>query len=250
MKIVIASGGFDPIHSGHIKYLNSARELGDILIVGVNSDAWLSRKKGREFLSRDERFEIVRNLKCVGQVLDFDDSDGSAIDLIRKVREEFPNGELIFANGGDRTEENIPEMIFSDVKFVFGVGGYNKMNSSSWILDAWKAPKVNRIWGSYRIVYEDDAEKKTTKVKELIVNPGKSLSMQKHMNRSEFWHVTSGFGKVLLNGCEHFLAPHTEITINNQDWHKLYNITNDIPLKIIEVQYGTVCEETDIVRAD
>jgi D-beta-D-heptose 7-phosphate kinase/D-beta-D-heptose 1-phosphate adenosyltransferase len=139
MKIVIATGGFDPIHSGHIKYLNHARELGDMLVVGVNSDEWLGRKKGKAFLPYSERVSIVSNLKAVDYVIEFNDSDNSATDSIIQTRIQFPEARLIFANGGDRTKENIPEMSLTDsnLEFVFGVGGDTKQNSSSWILKNW-----------------------------------------------------------------------------------------------------------------
>lgn len=130
---------FDPVHSGHIEYINAARKLGDILFVGLNSDDWLSRKKGKSFMSWHERHIILSNLRSVDDVFAFDDSDGTAIDAIRRVREENPDHTIIFANGGDRTKENIPEMSIDDedVEFVFGVGGTDKINSSSWILQKW-----------------------------------------------------------------------------------------------------------------
>lgn len=139
MKIVIATGGFDPIHSGHIKYLNAAAGLGDLLMIGVNSDNWLRRKKGKEFLSFYERKFIVENLKAVHTAFGFDDSDGSAKDAIRYVRSLYPHNTIIFVNGGDRTKTNIPEMDVNDsnIEFVFGVGGEDKSNSSSWILKNW-----------------------------------------------------------------------------------------------------------------
>jgi len=138
--IVIASGGFDPIHSGHINYLNEAAELGNYLIVAVNSDAWLARKKGKAFMNWEERATIVENLRCVDSVISFDDFDGTAKDAIIKVRKFNLDAKIIFANGGDRTEKNIPEMDIKDdnIEFIFGVGGDNKQNSSSWILNSWK----------------------------------------------------------------------------------------------------------------
>ena len=137
--IVIATGGFDPIHSGHINYLSEAKSLGDLLCVGVNSDAWLTRKKGKYFLPWNERAAIVEHLKPVDRVMDFDDYDGSARDAIRQVRKLYPEDKIMFVNGGDRTSENIPEMSIEDpnLEFVFGVGGDYKQNSSSWILKAW-----------------------------------------------------------------------------------------------------------------
>ena len=137
--IVIASGGFDPIHSGHIHYLNEASELGNYLIVAVNSDAWLARKKGKAFMNWEERATIVENLRCVDSVIEFDDFDGTAKNAILKIRKFNKDAKIIFANGGDRTEKNIPEMDIVDdnLEFVFGVGGEHKQNSSSWILKSW-----------------------------------------------------------------------------------------------------------------
>ena len=139
--ISIVSGGFDPIHSGHVEYLKSAKLLGAKLIVGLNSDQWLINKKGKFFLPLTERMCIVENLKSVDIALDFeDDSLGSAKNLIKKVRSMFPHNLLVFCNGGDRTKTNIPEMDIQDdnLRFVFGVGGTDKKNSSSWILKQWE----------------------------------------------------------------------------------------------------------------
>jgi cytidyltransferase-like protein len=140
MKIVIASGGFDPLHAGHIQYLNEASFLGDILIVGVNSDAWLINKKGNYFLPWHERSYLVQHLRMVSGVRAFDDRDGTALDLLRQVRAEFPDYPLIVANGGDRTALNNAEAAFDDLncEFVFGVGGTQKVNASSAILKRWK----------------------------------------------------------------------------------------------------------------
>jgi D-beta-D-heptose 7-phosphate kinase/D-beta-D-heptose 1-phosphate adenosyltransferase len=137
--IVLATGGFDPIHSGHIAYLKSAKSLGDMLIVGLNSDEWLERKKGRAFMPWNERLCILNNLVMVDEVYTFDDEDGSARKFIHQVRAHYPTAKLIFANGGDRTESNIPEMdiVDSNLEFAFGVGGTDKKNSSRWILDKW-----------------------------------------------------------------------------------------------------------------
>lgn len=138
-RIVLITGGFDPLHSGHIEYINAAKKLGDYLVVGLNSDDWLIRKKGKAFLPWIERFIILDNIRAVNEVIAFDDSDGSACDAIRQIREANPDATLIFANGGDRTNYSIPEMNrgFDDVEFEFGVGGTDKKNSSSWILANW-----------------------------------------------------------------------------------------------------------------
>ena len=250
-KIVLVTGGFDPIHSGHISYFEQAKKLGNILVVGVNSDAWLTRKKGAPFMPLSERTNIVRNLKMVDFVIDFDDSDGSAKNAIEMVRQSYPRDEIIFANGGDRTNDNIPEMDVagSNTKFVFGVGGFNKANSSSWILEEWRAPKTERPWGYYRVLHNVSG----MKVKELTVNPGCSLSVQRHWHRAEYWIVSEGrcVVKTQLDGGYQLpsvtLDRHYEYKINVAEWHQLTN-PFDAPCRIVEVQYGENCIEDDIER--
>jgi len=246
MKIVLCTGGYDPLHSGHIAYFKAARTLGDMLIVGLNSDDWLERKKGRAFMPWNERLCIVNNLSMVDEVFTFDDADGSARHFIQQVRAHYPDAELIFANGGDRTVDNIPEMDVVDpnLRFEFAVGGTDKKNSSSWILEEWKAPKTVRPWGYYRVLHTVG---NNVKVKELTVDPGKTLSMQKHNYRSELWFVAEGLaGNNWDYGGKKIKLYKTE-TINPNEWHQLHNPT-DKPLKVIEIQYGERCEEEDIER--
>ena len=249
MKIVLATGGFDPVHSGHIQYLKAAKELGDILIIGLNSDEWLERKKGNAFMPWNERLNIVNNLQMVDEVFTFMDDDDTAINFIKQVRAHYPTDRLLFANGGDRTTENVPEMVVDDVEFVFGVGGEDKKNSSSWILEEWKSPKTIRSWGWYRVL--DD--KPGYKVKELIIAPGQSLSMQRHKHRAEHWHILKGecsFNTINVSSDIEELGTylsHQTVTINKNQWHQAGNITNE-PCHILEVQYGELCEENDIER--
>ena len=250
--IVLVTGGFDPLHSGHIAYFRAAKQLGDLLVVGVNSDAWLIRKKSRAFMPWDERMTIVKNIKDVDFVLEFNDDDGSAKSAIKLARQTWPDHKIVFANGGDRTDANIPEMEFEDtnLEFAFGVGGFNKANSSSWILEEWKAPKTSRAWGYYRVLHEQGQE---VKVKELTVLPKTCLSMQRHQDRAEHWFVSEGTATVytvdqstdmdLLGEFTRFQHIH----INRHQWHKLCNETNQ-PLKVVEIQYGDQCIEEDIER--
>ena len=138
--IILVSGGFDPIHSGHIKLINDANKYGDVVVL-LNSDAWLRNKKGKEFLSFDERKIIMQNIKGVLDVLDFDDSDQSCVDGILKAKNLFQNNIIKFANGGDRNNNTTPEKEFCDknnIETLFGIGGNDKSNSSSWILKKWK----------------------------------------------------------------------------------------------------------------
>ena len=251
MKIVLVTGGFDPVHSGHIAYFEAAKKLGDTLIVGVNSDEWLQRKKGRAFMPLHERMRIVSSMTAVDAAYRFDDRDGSAVEFIRAMKAQYPNDEIIFANGGDRTHENIPEMVFDDVQFVFGVGGFNKANSSSWILEDWKKPKTDRSWGYYRVLHEVGNH---VKLKELTVNPKTCLSMQRHDKRAEFWFVAEGEATVYTvdpHSTEYDLmaspSKHQSTWIKLNEWHQLCNETNQ-PLKLIEIQYGEDCVEEDIER--
>jgi len=245
-KIVLVTGGFDPLHSGHIAYLKAAKQLGDILVVGVNSDAWLARKKGQAFMPLLERTAIIRELGCVDFVIDFNDTDNTAKHAIWMVRQSYPQDTIVFANGGDRTDKNIPEMDVADTNttFVFGVGGTNKANSSSWILQEWKAPKTERPWGYYRILHEVPG----TKVKELTVNPGQTLSMQRHSSRAEYWQVSEGRCVVEGEGKRQTsLETHDSYHIPTNEWHRLYN-PFDQPCRIVEIQYGPNCIEEDIER--
>ena len=250
-NIVLITGGFDPLHSGHIAYFKAAKELGDILVVGVNSDAWLTRKKGSPFMPYKERAAIVRNIVGVDYVIDFDDADGSAKHAIQMVRASYPQNKIIFANGGDRTQTNIPEMDsgIDNIEFVFGIGGEDKKNSSSWILQEWKAPKTERQWGYYRVLHEVPG----MKVKELTVNPGKSLSMQRHALRAEYWIVSEGQAAVnRATPLDYQLPPalldkHDQLHVAVQEWHQLTN-PYEHPLKIVEIQYGEQCVEEDIER--
>ena len=253
MRVVVVTGGFDPLHSGHIAYFKAAKELGDILVVGLNSDAWLERKKGRPFMPFEERKSIVENIKCVGNAFGFNDDDGTAIDAINHVKQMFPrNSEIIFANGGDRTKDNIPEMSwgYDGVEFVFGVGGEDKKNSSSWILSEWDKPTTQRLWGKYR----DLDQNGHWKVKELSIDPNKSLSDQRHFKRSEHWHIVDGdlemnleFGNGYKTSKIYKTGDSIDIPINT--WHKATNV-GETPVKVIEVWMGSELSEEDIERRD
>ncbi len=252
MKIIVVSGGFDPIHSGHISYFESASKLGDKLIVALNSDEWLINKKGKFFMPFEERKTIINNLTMVNEVIDFeDDIIGSATNALVKVKEMYPNDEIAFANGGDRSKDNISEMSVEGVEFLFSVGGDDKKNSSSWILKNWQYYYEERLWGSFYNLFEDDQ----VKVKELIVEPGKGMSFQKHFKRHEIWLVSKGscivnYSKddpdkkenIQLNKFDHYLVPLGE-------WHQITN-PFDETCHLIEIQYGEACVEDDIERTE
>jgi cytidyltransferase-like protein len=252
MKIVVVSGGFDPIHSGHISYLQGASKLGDKLIVALNSDDWLTNKKSSCFMPFHERKTVLENLSMVDKVIGFEDDDKkSAINALLAVKEKYPSDDIIFANGGDRNKKNIPEMSLKGIEFAFGVGGDDKKNSSSWILKKWKYYTEKRRWGMFINLFEE----KNTKVKELIVDPGKGTSYQRHLKRHEIWLVSKGTCVVNYSKANSDERKSIELKTFDQyyaqlgEWHQITNPFNE-PCHIVEIQYGEACEETDIERLD
>ena len=253
-KVVLVTGGFDPLHSGHIAYFKEAKKLGNKLIVGVNSDEWLTRKKGRPFMPYEERVALIDEMEVVDQVIGFNDSDDSACQAIFYTLSIHGNIQLIFANGGDRTNTTTPEYAtygdHPNVDFAFGVGGEDKKNSSSWILDEWKTQKTERDWGYWRVL--DHKPEQGYKVKELVIYPGKSLSDQKHFLRSELWTVLEGTVKMdtewnNIQSCITLEQHSRPFEIGKEVWHQASN-PGTKNTHILEVQWGEQCVEQDIER--
>jgi cytidyltransferase-like protein len=251
-RVVVVSGGFDPVHSGHISMFKAAKALGDVLVVALNSDDWLTRKKGRPFMPFTERAGIIRELAVVDQVIEFDDSDNTACDALVQVLGSWKNSEIVFANGGDRGKDNIPEMTVSDPRltFEFGIGGDDKRNSSSWILKEWSQPTTERAWGRYTVLDKGEG----WQVKQLEFDAGKALSDQRHFIRSEHWHVIEGNIEITLqfDGEEKqtYIVPQGHsLDIPALCWHKAVN-NDEISARVIEVWMGTELSEEDIERRD
>ena len=140
-NIILVSGGFDPIHSGHIYLITDASKHGEVIVL-LNSDQWLKEKKGKEFLPFKEREIIMCAIKKVIDVISFDDSDKTCINGIKKALLKYPSHAVKFANGGDRNDTTTPnkETTFcneNNVEILWGIGGKHKANSSSWILRRW-----------------------------------------------------------------------------------------------------------------
>ena len=141
-ELVLVSGGFDPVHSGHIILIQEASKFGDVVVL-LNSDNWLREKKGKEFLPYEERKMIMGSIKKVIDVISFKDTDKTCIDGIRKAINKYKNHKIKFANGGDRNNQTTPgpETTYcheNGVETLWGVGGKSKKNSSSWILKKWQ----------------------------------------------------------------------------------------------------------------
>lgn len=135
-KIVVAvSGGFDPIHIGHVRLFNEAKKLGDELVVILNNDNWLKKKKGYSFMSQKERKEIIEEFQAVDRVVcTFHPENAKDMSVCKELKKIKPD---IFVNGGDRTKSNIPEVPVCEsigCEMVFNIGHGGKIQSSSWLL--------------------------------------------------------------------------------------------------------------------
>lgn len=134
--VVAVSGGFDPIHPGHIRMFKEAKALGDRLVVILNNDNWLQKKKKYNFMGEKERKEVIEALRDVDQVVlthhTKNPEDMSVCEALQRIKPD------IFANGGDRVKSNIPEVDLCKklgIKMVFNVGEGGKVQSSSWLVD-------------------------------------------------------------------------------------------------------------------
>lgn len=248
-KIVVAvSGGFDPIHVGHVRLFQEAKKLGTHLLVIINNDNWLRKKKRHIFMPDTERLEVIAALKPADKViLTGHKKNPSDMSVCAELIKNKPD---IFANGGDRKKSNIPEVPVCEkigCKMIFNVGKGGKVQSSSWLLEKYmkKAGEKseNRPWGKFEVFIDDFNHK----VKKLTVSPGAKLSLQSHKRRAEHWVVVKGTAKV-ING-ENILTLHeNESTyISAKSKHQLAN-PGKTPLEIIEVQTGDYFGEDDIVR--
>jgi cytidyltransferase-like protein len=250
MEVVVLSGGFDPVHDGHIAMFEAAAKKYDYVVVGLNSDPWLVRKKGKAFMPFSVRKKVLQSIKWIDEVWDFDDEDGSAISLLNQAALQFAN--VTFGNGGDRKYGNFPEFDFCQYALIDiddTLGGTAKLNSSSDFLSNWRIESCQRDWGEWKVLNNYSG---TTKVKELVVLPGEELSWQSHEHRSELWFVREGEATVYYsedgkNVQKTILNQHKSFTIPVNHWHQLCNDSEWI-LSIIEIQYGSDCIESDIMR--
>jgi len=139
-NLAICSGGFDPLHKGHVEMIEHAAHIGDVIAI-INSDEWLIRKKGKVFMPFQERAYIVSVIKGVKRVIDVDDSDDTVCKAIQRIADSDATGyDLVFyCNGGDREAHNVPELALCEILGIlpiFKIGG-GKSQSSSDLLKRW-----------------------------------------------------------------------------------------------------------------
>ena len=221
MKKIVVSGGFDPVHIGHLRMFQKARELGDHLNVVINSDEFLEEKKGYSFMNFEERKEIILGFSCVDEVTKCIDQDNTVCKTLEMLSKK--NAIDIFANGGDRKNiEDIPEYKVcedNNVELVFGIGG-GKIQSSSELTKPFLNYTEERPWGSF----ENILDEKNYLVKKLIVNPMQKLSLQYHNHREEHWIVTNGKRK--LSSLErNFLLKLGQVLLRKKKFIELRMIT-------------------------
>lgn len=242
-KIVAVSGGFDPLHIGHVRMFKAARGLGKKLVVILNNDNWLLNKKDFVFMNQNERKEILLETGLVDKVVITshvkNDSDNS---VSRELKAVMP---AIFANGGDRGRTNTPEMELCKklgIEMVFGVGKGGKVQSSSWLTNktSTQGIKLERPWGKMIM----HVMGKNYWVKTITVKPKESLSLQSHKERAEFWVCIKGKIIAEVGTVKKELREGDSIMVEKQQKHRLSSKEGGT---IVEVAVGN-CDEDDIVR--
>jgi mannose-6-phosphate isomerase-like protein (cupin superfamily) len=278
-EIYVVSGGFDPITDAHAEFISG---LNRPVVVLLNSDGWLKKKKGAAFLPWEVRSNILRCLKNVDMVLPVLDTDGTVTKTLQFLAMSKPSFKFIFVNSGDRREDNTPEfeaLADGSVKnLAFDWIESTKPQSHSseylnawireWMLDSANKEAMHRLyadqrvpqlpnnggpmfakrdWGFWVVLSSDEYRKE----KLLVVNPGKSLSMQRHRDRTEVWNVLSGQGLVDQGEKTIQLVSGYRITIPKFSWHRLEAYGNQ-PMIVHEIQTSEKkngCSEMDIERS-
>jgi cytidyltransferase-like protein len=223
---ICVSGGFDPLHIGHVEMFRQAAELGELTVI-INSDAWLVRKKGFMFLPWEERAAIIGDLRSVAAVSCVDDADGTVCEALRRLRPAF------FANGGDRRNDNTPEVALCrelGIELVWGMGG-GKANSSS---DIARRAWIECPWGRYVTLDEGAGYK----VRKIVVHPQSALPERIHKDRHQYWHVAGPAAVIVGDKAFKIDAGDAPVAVVDSAPHRLANRDAQAPLVVIEVQYG------------
>ncbi len=246
----LISGGFDPVHIGHLAMIKDAKRISDNVIVLLNSDKWLIRKKGKPFMVEAQRAQILEEFQSVSEVIiQQNDDDESSNNAIIDFHKSHSDKTICYCNGGDRSQEDkireakTCKSLGIDLKF--GIGGIHKLESSSNLTKNHLSETEQRPWGNFHII----AKGQGYQIKEMNINPGKKQSLQRHKNRSEYWQVIDGLGIVYLEDSKFKLEKNDNIFIPKGDLHRLENIGNNL-LRVVEIQIGEKISEDDIERIE
>ena len=245
----LVSGGFDPVHIGHLRMFQDAKNLSNKVILLLNNDEWLIKKKGKPFMSQNHRKEILDEFKSIDEVIIQDSSEKSSSQAIEEFVRRNPNKKICYCNGGDRSNiKNILEAAICEklnIRLEFGVGGEEKIESSSKLTKNYLGNIEERPWGNYHII----AKNTGYQIKEIIVFKNSKLSLQKHKSRSEFWQIVKGKSKITIDQKEYYLKEKEHIYIPKNSTHRIENIGEE-DLIFIEIQLGKDLNEEDIIRLE
>lgn len=247
--IVCVSGGFDPVHVGHVTLFDAAAQYGPLTVI-LNSDTWLIEKKGYRIMNWQDRAAIIAGFRAVSAVVSVDDKDKTICEALRRIKPRY------FAKSGDRTPESMPPVELAvcaelGIEILYNVCPHLPYSSSQ-IMAGRRTNEaaVWRPWGSYQVLdqatYPDPP---SWKAKRLDIAPGQKISYQKHNEREEHWVIVRGTAEIRKeSGAPQLCGPGNYVFVEKGAWHQIINPNMSMPLTLIEVQIGRTCEEGDIQR--
>lgn len=247
--IALVSGGFDPVHIGHLKMFQDAKLISKKVVLLLNNDEWLIKKKGKPFMSENQRKAILSEFKSISEVIIQTSSEPSSSSAIEEFVKKNPLKSICYCNGGDRSDtKSIREYDICKklgVDLQFGIGGNDKIESSSDLTKNYLGEIEKRPWGSYHVI----AKNLGYQIKEIKVAVKSKLSLQKHSNRAEFWQIIEGKCLVTVDKKKYKLKNNDYIYIPKDTIHRIENVGNS-ELIFIEIQLGNNIKEDDIIRIE